>query len=140
LTEFTPVSAFVGGLLIGVSAVLLLWMNGRIAGVSGILWGLLPPARDALWRLLFLAGLVLGALLHRAVADGGAPVALDASWPVVVAGGLLVGFGTLVGGGCTSGHGVCGLGRRSPRALAATAAFMATGAATVFVLRHLVGG
>ena len=140
MENFTPVSALIGGLLIGASAALLLVLSGRIAGVSGILGGLLSPSRsDIGWRLAFLAGLFLAPLVY--VAAGGAlpPVVLDAPLGLVVLAGLIVGFGTRLGAGCTSGHGVCGIGRGSPRSLAATAMFMTTAIITVFVARHVVG-
>ena len=141
MENFTPYSALAGGALIGLAASALLLMNGRIAGISGILGGLLAPARgDIAWRLLFLAGLAGGALLYRIVGADGLVVRFDATYPVIVAGGLLVGFGTTIGGGCTSGHGVCGIARLSPRSLVATLTFLVTGVATVFVARHLVGG
>jgi len=141
MVNFTPVSALVGGLLIGVAAWFLLYANGRIAGISGILGGLIPWSRgDAAWRLLFLAGLVLGAFAYRLIDASAAAITVTNSWPLLIAGGLLVGFGTRLGSGCTSGHGVCGLARLSWRSLTATACFMASGAATVFVVRHLVAG
>ena len=115
MENFTPVSALIGGALIGGAATLLLALNGRIAGVAGILGGLLPAAKgDAAWRLLFLAGLVIGALAY-ATLSGNAPLVIDATLPMLIAGGLITGFGARLGGGCTSGHGVCGLGRLSPR-------------------------
>lgn len=122
-----------GGALIGLAAVLLLVLDGRIAGVSGILGGLLDAPGDRGWRLAFLAGLPLGAALYAATA-GGLPQSLP-GWPTLLLAGLLVGFGTRLGSGCTSGHGVCGLARRSPRSLAATATFIATGMITVYLLR-----
>ncbi len=141
MENFTPYSALAGGALIGLAASALLLMNGRIAGISGILGGLLAPARgDIVWRLLFLAGLAGGALIYRIVGADGLVVRFDAAYPVIVAGGLLVGFGTIIGGGCTSGHGVCGIARLSPRSLVATLTFLVTGVATVFLVRHLVGG
>ncbi len=141
MENFTPIPSLLGGLCIGLSAAMLLLMNGRIAGISGILGGLVPPARgDAAWRILFLVGLSLGALAWRYAAADGHTITIDASLPVLVVGGLLVGFGTRLGGGCTSGHGVCGIGRLSPSSIVATVAFMATGALTVFVVRHLIGG
>ncbi len=141
MESFTPYSALAGGALIGLAASALLLMNGRIAGISGILGGLLVPARgDIAWRLLFLAGLAGGALIYRIVGADGLVVRFDAAYPVIVAGGLLVGFGTIIGGGCTSGHGVCGIARLSPRSLVATLTFLVTGVATVFVARHLVAG
>lgn len=141
IETFTPVSALVGGALIGVAATLLLWLNGRIAGVSGIAGGLLAPVQgDVAWRALFVVGLVLGAALYKFASPVPVGIELAASMPVVVLGGLLVGFGTQLGSGCTSGHGVCGIARLSPRSLAATAVFMASGIATVFVVRHVLGG
>jgi uncharacterized protein len=139
MENFTPVSALIGGLLIGASAALFLVLNGRIAGISGILGGLLHPARSEIgWRLAFLAGLFIAPLVY--VAFGALPpVELDASLPILIVAGLIVGFGTRLGAGCTSGHGVCGIGRGSPRSLAATVVFMATAIATVFVTRHLIG-
>ncbi|AXA93766.1 YeeE/YedE family protein [Massilia sp. YMA4] len=138
--HFTPWTSLAGGLLIGAAAALLILLNGRIAGISGILGGLLrAPRTDRRWRLAFLGGLLLAAPLWRGIAPLPAmhPVAGDAA---LVLAGLLVGFGTRLGAGCTSGHGVCGLARLSPRSLAATVTFMLAGAVTVFVLRHLVGG
>lgn len=140
IVNFTPWTALVGGVLIGASAVLLLWFNGRIAGISNILGGVLPPRRgDAAWRVLFLGGLVAGAALAQALGHG-APPAREGLAPWVLAlGGLLVGFGVSLGSGCTSGHGVCGLGRLSPRSLAAVAVFLATGVATTTFVRHIAG-
>lgn len=133
-------SAAAGGALIGAAASILLLTNGRIAGISGIVGGCIAPAcPDRGWRAWFLAGLVGAGLvfaLVRPAAFSSSPVPLGA----VAAAGLLVGFGTRLGGGCTSGHGVCGLGRRSVRSVVATVTFMMTGAATVFVVRHLIGG
>lgn len=135
---FTPLSAAAGGLLIGIAAALLALLQGRIAGISGIVGGLLAlrAAGDTGWRLAFVGGLLLAPLLYRLVAEWQAP-AVDAGWGTLVVGGLLVGFGTRLGSGCTSGHGVCGLSRLSPRSFAATLVFMGAGFATVFVLRHL---
>lgn len=136
-TNFTPVSALVGGIMIGLAAAAFALLNGRIAGVSGILGGLLRPAPgDAAWRAAFVAGLVLAPWAYAAVAR--LPEAtIEATYPVVVIAGLLVGIGTRYGSGCTSGHGVCGIARLSRRSLVATACFMAAGFATVFVVRHL---
>jgi uncharacterized membrane protein YedE/YeeE len=140
MSNFTPLSSFAGGTLIGVAAALLLVGNGRIAGVSGIVAGLLRrPAGDTTWRALFVAGLLAGGLvlqLTRPSAIGPSVV----GFPLLVVAGLLVGFGTQLGSGCTSGHGVCGIGRLSPRSMVATATFMLAGAATTYVLRHLLGG
>jgi uncharacterized membrane protein YedE/YeeE len=136
---FTPWSALAGGVLIGAAAALLLLLNGRIAGISGVLGGLLKPAAgDIAWRVAFIGALVAAPLLWRGLAALPAP-RIEAGWGALVAAGLLVGIGTRFGGGCTSGHGVCGLSRLSPRSLAATLAFMGAGFATVFVLRHLPG-
>jgi len=129
-----------GGVLIGASAVLLLLANGRIAGISGIVGGLLAPtARDWAWRVAFLAGLLAGPVLFHLLSGHWPQVRIGASWPMLVTAGLLVGFGTRLGSGCTSGHGVCGLGRLSPRSFAAVATFMATAIVTVFLVRHGVG-
>jgi uncharacterized protein len=138
-TTFTPVSGFLGGMLIGLAAVLLLIANGRIAGVSGIIGGLLSRARgDVSWRLMFVAGLWLGALIYWAARAQMFEVQTVASWPVMLLAGLLVGFGTRMGSGCTSGHGVCGIARFSKRSTVATVFFIATGIATVFVTRHVL--
>ena len=135
---FTPWESLAGGALIGVSAALSALLNGRIAGISGVLGGLLRPARGEVgWRLAFLAGLVAAPLAYTAFAAVPAPL-IDAGWGTLVLAGLLVGAGTRYAAGCTSGHGVCGLSRRSPRSLVATLAFMGSGIATVFVLRHLL--
>ncbi len=139
-TEFTPWTAALGGLLIGVAASLLILGNGRIAGISGICGRLFAPGSgDRGWRLSFLVGLPLGALAVDAI-RGGLAVQITASPLAIVAAGLLVGFGTQLGNGCTSGHGVCGLARGSRRSLAATITFMASAAVTVFLARHVVGG
>ncbi|MBO6635821.1 YeeE/YedE family protein [Parvibaculum sp.] len=138
MENFTPVSGLVGGLLIGTSAALLLMLTGRIAGISGILGSALDLRdSDAGWRLAFLAGLVAAPIVYANLV----PVAIEvAATPVLlVAAGLLVGFGTRLGSGCTSGHGVCGISRLSARGIVATATFMAFGVATVFVMRHLLG-
>lgn len=141
MTEFTPGSGFLGGALIGLASVLLLALDGRIAGVSGILGGALArPKGDTAWRALFLLGLPAGALLYQVVGGALLPVEFRAGWPLAILAGLLVGFGTRLGYGCTSGHGVCGLARRSSRSLAATALFMGVGFATVYVVRHAIGG
>jgi uncharacterized protein len=140
MENFTPFSAFLGGTLIGLAATILLASNGRIAGVSGILGGVLQGGGEVAWRVAFLGGLVLGTLAVRLVGGDSVSVSLQApAWGLVVA-GLLVGYGTRLGSGCTSGHGVCGIARLSPRSLAATLTFMATGFATVYVVRHVIGG
>ena len=133
---FTPGSALAGGVLIGIAAALFVLLNGRIAGISGIVGGLLRPSRgDVAWRAAFVVGLVGAPWVYRLVAVL-PPLRIDASDGALILAGLLVGIGTRYGSGCTSGHGVCGLSRLSVRSLAATAAFMGAGFATVFVLRH----
>lgn len=140
MENFTPVSALIGGLLIGSSAALFVLLHGRIAGISGILGGLLRPARNDLgWRVAFLAGLLAAPLLYAAVAGALPAVEIDTPVGLLVVAGLLVGFGTRLGSGCTSGHGVCGIARLSARSLAATATFMASAIATVLITRHLLG-
>ena len=140
MESFTPVSALIGGILIGLSAVALMALNGRIAGISGIVGAAMGARGGELgWRLAFVAGLFLGPWLVLALTGSLPPIVLDASLPAIVAGGLLVGFGSRLGSGCTSGHGVCGLARLSPRSLVATLAFTASGMAVVFVVRHLLG-
>ena len=136
---FTPWASLGGGALIGLAAAMFLLLNGRIAGISGVLGGLLKPVKgDITWRVAFIAGLVLAPLLYLLLAEWPA-TQIDASWGALVLAGLLVGVGTRYGGGCTSGHGVCGLSRLSPRSAVATLLFMAAGFATVFVMRHLLG-
>jgi uncharacterized protein len=138
VVNFTPVTALIGGALIGLAVTALFALNGRIAGVSGILGGLLAkPRGDPMWRLLFLAGLVLGAGTYAFVRP--LKIEIDASFPVLVLAGLLVGFGTQLGKGCTSGHGVCGIARLSPRSIVATAVFMVSAGMTVFIVRHVIG-
>ena len=137
--SFSPWSALAGGVLIGIAAAMFVLLNGRIAGISGILGGLLQPAKgDVAWRLAFVLGLLAAPAAY--LLAGPLPKAqIDAGWGALVVAGLLVGVGTRYGSGCTSGHGVCGLSRLSPRSLAATAAFMGAGFLTVFVVRHLLG-
>lgn len=138
--HFTPFTAFIGGLLIGLAAALFLLLNGRIAGVSGIVGGLLRPrGGDLAWRFAFIAGLIAAPLLYRSAAAL-PTITIDAGWLSVALAGLAVGVGTRYGSGCTSGHGVCGIARLSPRSLAATLIFMTAGFVTVFVVRHLLGG
>jgi uncharacterized protein len=140
MDNFTPTSALIGGALIGLSATMLLLFNGRVAGISGIFNGLINPAqKDKAWRALFLLGLILGTAFYVWSPQGGAPVPLGISTLTLLIAGFIVGFGTRMGSGCTSGHGVCGLGRFSFRSLAATLTFMATGIVTVYVMRHLLG-
>ncbi|MCC7702626.1 YeeE/YedE family protein [Janthinobacterium sp. GW460P] len=135
--HFTPWTSLAGGMLIGLAAALLILFNGRIAGISGILGGVLRPrSGDLGWRIAFLAGLIGTPLLWQ-LWQALPPVQVDAGTPALIAAGLLVGVGVRYGAGCTSGHGVCGLSRLSPRSLAATCAFMAAGFLTVYLLRHL---
>lgn len=139
-SNFTPLSAFTGGVLIGAAAGILVLVNGRIAGVSGILGGLLQfKARDMGWRAAFVAGVITAPLLYR-LFTALPEMRIDTGWPMLVLAGLLVGVGTRYGSGCTSGHGVCGLSRLSPRSLLATLTFMATGFVTVYLVRHVLGG
>lgn len=137
--HFTPLSGLCGGALIGVAAAMMILGVGRVAGISGIVGGLLPPrTNDAVWRVAFIAGLFTA---PAAMSVWRAPIApvFSAPWGVLLLAGALVGFGSRLGSGCTSGHGVCGLSRLSPRSLAATATFMTVGFATVYVVRHLIG-
>jgi uncharacterized protein len=139
--NFTPFSALVGGALIGLSASVLLLATGRIAGISGIVGGIIAPeATDRTWRILFVAGMIAGCLAVRVASRDAVPVSISASIPELVIAGLCVGLGTRYANGCTSGHGVCGIARFSPRSIVATLTFMATGALTVFVVRHVIGG
>jgi uncharacterized membrane protein YedE/YeeE len=138
ITPFTPIASLLGGALIGLAAVLLMWATGRIAGVSGIAARLFPPYEDQEFagRLAFVAGLVAAPVLVRLVTGSLPAQTIAAAMPVLIVAGLLTGFGSVWGSGCTSGHGVCGLSRLSVRSLIATAVFMATGVATVFMMRH----
>ncbi|MEQ1533253.1 MAG: YeeE/YedE family protein [Sideroxydans sp.] len=138
LTSFLP--ALIGGILIGTAASLLLWLNGRLAGISGILWrSFFAKPGDALWRVLFLIGVVAGAALYYGMFND-APVAREhfPAWLLILS-GLLVGYGTSLGNGCTSGHGVCGLGRLSLRSLVATVIFLSVAIVTTFMVRHIFG-
>jgi uncharacterized membrane protein YedE/YeeE len=141
MVDFTPISAALGGLLIGFATLLLVLLNGRVAGISGIIGGAARASRDDLaWRGAFLAGLIAAALAYAAIGGSIPPVAITAPPAILVFGGLLVGFGSRLGNGCTSGHGVCGIARFSRRSLAATLVFMMVAGATVFVTRHVLGG
>lgn len=138
-SNFTPLPALVGGLLIGLAAAMLALLLGRIAGISGIVGGLLKPrSGDIGWRVAFIAGMVLAPMLWAGFTPLPA-IQIDAGWGLIAVAGLIVGVGTRYGAGCTSGHAVCGLSRLSPRSMVATAAFMAVGFLTVFVVRHLIG-
>lgn len=134
---FTPIS-LVGGLMLGVATVILLLGIGRIAGISGIFSSLLKPKRVEMWQVLFIAGLIVSPLLYRLVKPLPA-IEVSASIPLLIAAGLLVGFGTRLGSGCTSGHGICGNARLSPRSMAATVTFMLFGILTVYIGRHVLG-
>lgn len=136
-TEFTPWTALAGGALIGLAAAVLLASLGRIAGISGLFNGALEQRGDRAWRVAFLVGLVAAAGVWFTVAGVQPRTGFPLPW--LLAGGLLVGFGTRLGSGCTSGHGICGLARLSPRSMVAVALFMAAGFATVYVLRHALG-
>jgi uncharacterized membrane protein YedE/YeeE len=141
VTEFTPIASTLGGVLIGLSAVVLMLFQGRIAGITGVLGRLLPPFGDSApaEAAVFVAGLLLAPLIYPVLAGTSIVQTVSDSVPLMVAGGLLVGVGTGLGGGCTSGHGVCGLALLSPRSLVATLTFMATGFLTVYAARHLLG-
>lgn len=139
MENFTPVSGLIGGLLIGVAAALLLLLNGRISGISGIVGGLLAPkSSDAGWRVVFVAGLLLGAFGYMLATGGAIPVRMQASLPILVVAGLLVGFGTRFGSGCTSGHGLCGIARLSKRSIVASVVFFGVAMLTVFLTRHAI--
>lgn len=135
------IRAGIGGAMIGTAAALFFAFNGRIAGVSGVLGGLVLGPRDGQtpWRTLFLGGLVIGAAIVGLARGDLGTVALETGWVGMIAAGVIVGFGTRLGGGCTSGHGVCGIGRLSQRSIIATCTFMASGFLTVFIMRHLLG-
>ncbi|MCU0842601.1 MAG: YeeE/YedE family protein [Thiobacillaceae bacterium] len=142
MENFTPVAGLIGGIIVGLAATLLLWFNGRIAGISGIFNGMITIRRkgDVLWRFLFILGMVAGGVVHQffmveemTYQPLGAPL-----WLLIV-GGLIVGYGTSMGSGCASGHGVCGLGRLSVRSLVAVVTFLSMGILTTFVVRHLLG-
>ena len=137
-TNFTPWMSLIGGLLIGLATTMFLLFNGRIAGISGIVGGLFHPTRgDIVWRVAFIAGVVMAPLVF-ALAAPLPQLKVEASYPVLLIAGLLVGIGTRYGAGCTSGHGVCGLSRRSPRSMVATLSFMVAGFLTVYIVRHLI--
>ena len=146
MENFTPIPSLLGGMLIGLSASAMLLFSGKIVGISGIVGGILSPAQnDTQWRLLFLGGLLVGGLLvgSRMVGLSSADVfaiEIERSWLALILAGLLVGFGSRFGSGCTSGHGVCGISRLSPRSLVATITFISTGALVVYIVNHLFGG
>jgi uncharacterized protein len=137
-TEFTPFASLLGGIFIGVAATLLMAMHGRIMGLTGIVSGILPPfADDWPWRAAFLAGAII-APLSLVAANYDIPFASPTTLPVLIAGGVIVGIGVKLGSGCTSGHGICGIARLSPRSIAATGIFMVATAITVFIIRHIL--
>jgi uncharacterized membrane protein YedE/YeeE len=139
--NFTPFASLFGGLLIGLSASAMLLLDGKIAGISGILAGVLKPVKgDTLWRIYFLGGLFAGGLMLRMWLPGAFDFGIIRPLPILVVAGLLVGFGTRLGSGCTSGHGVCGMSRLSPRSFVATATFVGVGALTVYLVSHLMRG
>ncbi|MFT5721263.1 MAG: putative membrane protein YedE/YeeE [Motiliproteus sp.] len=143
IINFTPLSALLGGALIGLAAAFLLLAQGRIAGISGIAGGLIyPEEKDSIsWRLVFVLGLILGGFIYQGsgLGVGVKHIQAVADTPLLIIGGLLVGVGTQIGSGCTSGHGICGLARRSPRSGIATLCFMGSALVTVFIVRHLLG-
>ena len=140
MTSFTPLSAAFGGVLMGLSASMLILLNGRIAGVGSILGGLLVVRRgDIAWRLTFILGLIAAPAIYMVLGGQLPSIAVTSSAPLLVVGGLIVGFGARLGSGCTSGHGICGIARLSLRSIVATAVFMATGTLTVLVTRHILG-
>ena len=143
MTDFTPIAALIGGGLIGLSAVLVMLFYGRIAGISGVLGRLLPPWTEAGgngWRAAFIAGIIVSPFLYTIITGSQINHVVSNDKLTMIAAGLLVGFGTGIGSGCTSGHGVCGISRLSIRSILATATFMAFGIITVYVMRHILGG
>jgi uncharacterized membrane protein YedE/YeeE len=141
MEQFTPLASLCGGILIGLSASLLLLGDGKIAGISGIVSGLLRPVKhDTAWRAFFILGLLTGGLLFQFIAPEVFTIGISRSAGTLILAGLLVGFGTRLGSGCTSGHGVCGISRFSPRSLVSTITFIVTGAITVYIINHLLGG
>ncbi len=139
MESFTPFSALLGGGLIGLAAAILLLLNGRVAGVSGIVGDLLRPAgNDLAWRIAFVAGLIAGPIAYQLATGDWLSVTIDANTPSLIVAGLLVGFGTSLGSGCTSGHGVCGIARLSLRSMTATVVFMLAAMITVYAVRHVV--
>jgi len=138
MSNFTPLAALCGGMLIGLSASAMLLLDGKIAGISGILSGVLKPVRgDTIWHVCFLAGLLVGGLLLRVFLPRAFDFGIIRPFPLLIIAGLLVGFGARLGSGCTSGHGVCGISRLSPRSLVATGTFIFTGALVVYLVNHL---
>ncbi len=140
LENFTPISALLGGALIGVSVSLLLLLNGRMAGISGIMNGLFSsPKKEELWRGLFLIGLIIGAVLFQWISHDSLPLRQNYPLWLIIVGGFFVGMGTRMGSGCTSGHGICGIANFSRRSIVATIIFMLSGMLTVFIVKHIMG-
>lgn len=139
MTEFTPFSALLGGVVLGASTIFLLCVNGNIAGISGIVSRTMqrPQSKD-MWRWMFIFGLIVGPVVTSFIGFS-LPEQIDVSWPFIIVGGLLVGVGSKLGNGCTSGHGICGIGRVSGRSITATMVFVITALLVVFVVKHLVG-
>ncbi|MBT5185296.1 MAG: YeeE/YedE family protein [Kordiimonadaceae bacterium] len=143
MTDFTPVASLIGGLLIGFSALMVMFFHGRIAGISGILSRLLPPwygMGGVLWRVAFLIGIVVSPFIYQMVTGSAVSQSVSNDKVTMILAGLCVGFGTGIGSGCTSGHGVCGISRLSLRSIVATITFMAFGIITVYIIRHIIGG
>jgi len=141
MEQFTPIASLWGGILIGLSASFLLLSDGKIAGISGIMGGLLRPVKnDTAWRILFILGLITGGLLFQFLSPDVFTTGISRSIGALILAGLLVGFGTRLGSGCTSGHGVCGISRFSPPSLVSMVTFIVTGATTVYIINHLLGG
>ncbi|NQV70539.1 MAG: YeeE/YedE family protein [Pseudohongiella sp.] len=140
MENFTPVSALIGGVLIGAAATFMLWANGRIAGISGILGGILFPVKsEIVWRILFIAGLLSASLAYMFFSGASLDISVQTTPLLTAVAGLLVGFGTRMGSGCTSGHGICGIARISKRSFLATVVFIGAGVVSVFLLRHILG-
>lgn len=140
MNNFTPISSLIGGSIIGISAVLLMGLIGRIAGISGIFSGIIfGNTNDKIWRVLFVLGLILGPMIYTFISGVQPDFDITSNWILIVTGGLLVGFGTRLGSGCTSGHGVCGLSRFSFRSMIAVVVFIAAGVATVAITRSVLG-
>lgn len=139
MENFTPISSIIGGVLIGLSATLLLLFNGRIAGISGILGGLFLQPADRAWRFIFLVGMIASGFSYQWFYPGSFSEAPEMPLLLLIAGGLIVGFGTRMGSGCTSGHGICGIGRISTRSIVATCVFMGSGGVTVYIMKHVLG-
>ncbi len=141
MNNFTPISAIIGGILIGIAAVILLLFNGKILGVSGIVSrAIFKPILQSIWSWVFLLGLILGAAVYRFIFPGQLMIVIEASLPVLILAGLLVGFGTRLGSGCTSGHGICGIARFSKRSIVATGSFMFFGMMIVYLMKNVLGG